>query len=229
MKQVVIYARYSSDLQNDRSIEDQVASCQRIVHADEAITTIYSDRAQSGAFLQNRDGIRELLKDIETGTISVILTEDLDRLSRNQSDIARIFALAEYHKVEIRTVFDGGRVSDLHVGIKGTMSALELKKIVEQTRRGQIGSVRAGKLADGLPFGYAVYPFNDAGEIEACHRKIVPEQAKIVVRIYKDYIAGKSPNEIAHNLNREGVPVLKLHLLKVEMVNGRSKNQFSWR
>lgn len=96
MKQAVIYARYSSDLQNDRSIEDQVASCRRIIHADEMVTNIYSDRAQSGAFIQNRDGVNNLLNDIETGTISVILTEDLDRLSRNQSDIAKIFSLAEY-------------------------------------------------------------------------------------------------------------------------------------
>jgi len=206
MKQAVIYARYSSDLQNDRSIEDQIASCRRVIHADEMVTNIYTDRAQSGAFIQNRHGVINLLKDIETGTISIILTEDLDRLSRNQSDIAKIFALAEYHGVEIRTVFDGGRISDLHVGMKGTMSAIELKKLSERTRRGQIGSVKAGKMAGGLPYGYAVNPYNEEGEIETGHRKIVPEQAAVIKRICKDYLAGKTANQIVHGLNRDKIP-----------------------
>jgi site-specific DNA recombinase len=154
----------------------------------------------------HRDGVNSLLKDIETGTISVILTEDLDRLSRSQSDIAVIFSLAEYHGVEIRTVFDGGKISDLHVGMKGTMSAIELKKISERTRRGQIGSVKAGKVAGGLPYGYAVNPYNKKGEIEAGHRKIVPAHAAVIKRIYDDYLAGKSANQIVRELNNEGIP-----------------------
>ena len=136
----------------------------------------------------------------------MVLTEDLDRLNRSQSDIAMIFSLAEYHGVEIRTVFDGGRINDLHVGMKGAMSALELKKISERTRRGQRGSVKAGRVAGGLAYGYAVDPWNAKGEIEPGHRRIVPEQAEIVRRIYCDYLDGKSPNRIVHELNRQGVP-----------------------
>lgn len=86
------------------------------------------------------------------------------------------------------------------------MSAIELKKISERTRRGQIGNVKAGKGAGGLPYGYAVNPYNKKGEIEAGHRKIVPEQAVIIKRIYKDYLAGKTANQIVHELNNEGIP-----------------------
>jgi len=205
MKAVVIYARYSSDLQNDRSIEDQIASCQRLVRADEVVTGVYSDRGISGAFIQNREGIQRLLQEIETGTISAVLTEDLDRLSRSQSDIAGIFSLAEYHGAELRTVMDGGRINDLHVGMKGTMSALELKKIAERTKRGQEGNIRAGRAAGGIPYGYAVDPYNQNGDLEAGHRRIVPEQAEIVRRIYREYLDGLTANRIAHGLNREGI------------------------
>ena len=206
MKQVTIYARYSSDLQNDRSIEDQIASCKRLVRGDEVVTAVYSDRGVSGAFIQNREGIQSLLQEIETGTISAVLTEDLDRLSRSQSDIACIFSLTEYHGVELRTVMDGGRINDFHVGMKGTMSALELKKIAERTLRGQTGNIKAGRAAGGLPYGYEINPYNQKGELEAGHRRIVPEQAEIVKRIYQDYLDGKTANKIVHELNREGVP-----------------------
>ena len=67
MKQVIIYARYSSDLQNDRSVEDQIASCKRLVHGDEVVTAVYSDRGVSGAFMQNRERVRDMMRDIEAG------------------------------------------------------------------------------------------------------------------------------------------------------------------
>ena len=57
-----IYARYSTELQNEKSIEDQVALCR--AHAAREgleIVQVYSDRARSGASLIGRDGILELL------------------------------------------------------------------------------------------------------------------------------------------------------------------------
>ena len=45
-----IYARYSSDLQTDASIDDQVRQCKARIKAEGwRFTTVYSDRAMSGA------------------------------------------------------------------------------------------------------------------------------------------------------------------------------------
>lgn len=59
----VIYARYSSDLQRDASIEDQVALCkERIRHNGWKLLSTYTDRAQSGAS-HLRPGYQKLLED----------------------------------------------------------------------------------------------------------------------------------------------------------------------
>src|ERR1051326_296201 len=58
----VIYARYSTDLQSDKSIEDQVAMC--TAYAERSgldVVATYVDRAVSGASLHRRVGMIELL------------------------------------------------------------------------------------------------------------------------------------------------------------------------
>ena len=205
MKAAVIYARYSSDLQNDRSIEDQIITCRRLLIPGEVVTVTLSDRGISGAFMGNRPGVLTLLEMIESGKIMTVITEGLDRLSRSQEEIARIFALTDYHGVEIRTAFEGS-INDLHVGMTGTMSALELKKIAERTRRGQLGAVLAGKMPGGLPYGYAVHPFNAHGEVEPGYRRIVPAEAEVVRAIYHGYLEGRNVTRIVRELNDRGIP-----------------------
>ena len=83
MPRAALYARYSSDNQRDASIEDQLRLCR--AHAERqgwAIADSYSDRAISGASLI-RPGIQELMADAQRGAFDIILTESLDRLSRD--------------------------------------------------------------------------------------------------------------------------------------------------
>ncbi len=85
----VIYARYSSDLQRAESIEDQVRVCQaRAEHEGWPVVEVFSDAAISGATLI-RPGIQALMQAIRAGNIDVVLTESLDRISRDQEHIAR--------------------------------------------------------------------------------------------------------------------------------------------
>ena len=56
-------------------------------------------------------------------------------------------------------------------------------------------------------YGYAVVrQFSEAGELDRGLRAIVPEEAAIVQRIFRDYVAGMSPRRIAMALNAEGIP-----------------------
>ncbi|KXV75135.1 hypothetical protein AD951_00170, partial [Acetobacter malorum] len=83
---VVLYARYSSDTQRDASIEDQLRICR--TYAEQQGWTIvdsYSDRAISGASLI-RPGIQDLITDATAGRFEILLTEAMDRLSRDQED-----------------------------------------------------------------------------------------------------------------------------------------------
>ena len=107
--------------------------------------------------------------------------------------------------VTIMTLAEG-EISELHVGLKGTMNALFLKDLADKTRRGLRGRVEAGRSGGGNSYGYDVVRSMRAdGAIEAGQRRINLHEADIVRRIFREYSHGMSPREIAKSLNREGV------------------------
>src|SRR5882672_11922001 len=119
----VIYARYSSDLQRDASVEDQIRLCrERIAHDGWQLVATYTDRAQSGAS-QLRPGYQRLLEDARRRQFDVVVAEALDRLSRDQEHVAALFKQLTFANVRIATLAEGD-VSELHVGLKGTMNDL---------------------------------------------------------------------------------------------------------
>jgi len=200
---VALYARYSSDNQRDASIADQFRMCR--LHAEKQgwqIVEEYSDHAISGASLL-RPGIQALISDASRGRFTMILAEAMDRLSRDQEDIAGIFKRMSYADVKLFTLSEG-EVSHLHVGLKGTMNALFLKDLADKTRRGLRGRVENGKSGGGLCYGYDVVRTSDPDD--RGHRKINAAEAAVVRRIFKDYIGGQSSRSIAMALNSEGIP-----------------------
>ena len=91
MTRVAIYARYSSDQQRDASIEDQFRLCrERAEREGWTIAAHYKDHAISGASML-RGGIQRLLADALAGKFEIVLAEALDRLSRDQADIAAFY------------------------------------------------------------------------------------------------------------------------------------------
>ncbi len=197
-----LYARYSSDNQRDASIEDQLRICRaRAEREGWTIIDSYTDRSISGASLL-RPGVQELIADGLKRRFDVILTESLDRLSRDQEDIAGLYKRMRFADVSIVTLSEG-EVSELHIGLKGTMGALFLKDLADKTRRGLRGRVEMGRSGGGLCFGYNVVRTadpDDRGE-----REINPTEAIVVRRISRDYLAGQSSRTIAMTLNEEGI------------------------
>lgn len=125
---VAIYARYSSDNQRDASIADQLRICR--AHAEKQgwqLVEEYTDHAISGASLL-RPGIQALIGDATRRRFQVVLAEAMDRLSRDQQDIAGLYKRMSYPDVKIVTLSEG-EVSHLHVGLKGTMNALFLQDL----------------------------------------------------------------------------------------------------
>lgn len=206
MTRVALYARYSSDNQRDASIEDQLRLCR--AHAERQGWTIadsYSDRAVSGASLL-RPGVQELIADGLKRRFDLILTESLDRLSRDQEDIAGLYKRMRFAGVRIVTLAEGD-VSELHIGLKGTMGALYLKDLADKTRRGLRGRVEEGKAGGGLCYGYdVVRQLAPDGAPARGDRAINEAEANVVRRIFRDYAAGKSSRTIAWELNRDKVP-----------------------
>ncbi len=201
-----IYARYSSDLQSSSSIEDQVRLCrERIEQSGGYVGEIYTDAAISGAFIINRPGIRSLLEDGKRGKFECIMAEALDRISRDQEDIAAIFKRLSHLDIKINTLAEG-EVSELHIGLKGTMNALFLKDMAAKVRRGQRGRLEEGLAPAGICYGYRpIHELDAKGEVSRGKREIVEEQADIIRRIFEEYAIGLSPRAIAKRLNIEGI------------------------
>ena len=194
-----IYARFSSDRQSERSISDQVAIC-RVMCEREGLTVVgvYEDRALSGASTVNRMGWQRLMRDARGGKFAVVVAEALDRISRDQEDLAGIHKRLKFSGIEIRTVQDG-LAGEIHVGVKGLLGALYLKDLAQKTHRGQAGVVRDGRHNGGRSYGFQPLP-GKPGLLE-----IDQAEAEIVRRIFRDYLDGNTPRDIAVALNKEGI------------------------
>ncbi len=202
----IVYARYSSDLQRDASIEDQIRLCRaRIEHEGWGYLHAYTDRAISGSSTL-RPAYQRLLEDARRGQFDIVVSEALDRLSRDQEDVAGLFKRLRFADIRLFTLAEG-EITELHVGLKGTMNALFLRDLAQKTRRGLEGRVREGRSGGGLCFGYVVVrEFDSRGDPIHGGRRTNQEEAAVVCRIFSEFAAGKSPRRIAFDLNRVGIP-----------------------
>ncbi|WP_223880951.1 recombinase family protein [Roseococcus microcysteis] len=118
-----------------------------------------------------------------------------------------------------------GEVSELHVGLKGTMGALYLKDLADKTRRGLEGGVREGKSGGGLCYGYRVVlgALDRRGEPERGLREIDPVQAAVVRRIFEAFAAGDSPKAIAKALIAESIPGPRGGIWQAGTIRGQAK------
>ncbi|MFD2250266.1 recombinase family protein [Pseudochelatococcus lubricantis] len=214
---------YSSDNQRDASIVDQLHVCR--LHAEKQgwhIVEEYSDHAISGSSLL-RPGIQALISDANRGRFDLILAEAMDRLSRDQEDIGGVFKRMTYSDVKFFTLSEG-EITHLHVGLKGTMNALFLKDLADKTRRGQRGRVEAGKSGGGNCYGYdVVKKFDGNGEPARGDRTINKIEAEVIRRIFRDYVAGKSPKRITVELNKDGINALGGGDWGFSTINGNAK------
>lgn len=195
-----LYARFSSDMQRDVSIDDQFAIC-RTYAARESfdVTREFSDRAKSGASLFDRDQLLELMTAAKRREFNVVIVESLDRLSRDQADLAGLFKKLKFYGVDLRTVNEG-KTTDIHIGLRGIVGSMYLKDLGDKVRRHHFGRVREGKVMGLVTYGYRAVS-GKPGE-----REIDPERATIVRRIFIEYANGVSPRAIALGLTRDNVP-----------------------
>ncbi len=221
-----LYARYSSDQQREASIEDQLRVCrERAEREGWKVVGTYKDSAISGDSVILRPGVQALLEDARRGAFDILVAEALDRVSRDQADVATLYKHLRFAGVMIFTLAAGeGEINELHVGLKGTMNALFLKDLAAKTHRGLRGRVEAGKSSGGLCYGYDVVKALDAaGEPVRGERRINEAEAAVVRRILREFADGASPRSIARRLNEEGVPGPRGKLWTDAVMRGHAK------
>jgi site-specific DNA recombinase len=88
---IAIYALYSSDQQRTTSIDDQIRLCkEKVAREDWRLVQVYRDSAMSGATAL-RPGYQAMLAGAREAEFDVVVAESLDRLSRDQEDVAALF------------------------------------------------------------------------------------------------------------------------------------------
>lgn len=216
----LIYARYSTTLQSSLSIDDQLRVCRdRITAEGWQDVGAHVDAAISGA-VRERPGLNALLAEVAAGRADIVIAEAIDRLSRDQEDIAGIFKLVAYAGARIFTLSEGD-VGELHIGLRGTMAAMTRKDIADKVRRGLSGRALAGSNPGGMAYGYSRVAKLDArGELVRGLRVIDEDQADVIRRIFADYVGGMSARAIAVRLNAEGVRGPSGGLWRASSING---------
>ena len=98
---VALYARFSTDKQNELSIDVQLDHCRaELAKLGWTETHCFTDLAQSAATL-HRPGMQTLIALAKSGRIDVVYADAMDRLSRSQGDIASLFELLRFRGVQL--------------------------------------------------------------------------------------------------------------------------------
>jgi DNA invertase Pin-like site-specific DNA recombinase len=194
----VIYARYSSDLQREASIEDQIEICRRYAEREDwDIVGRYTDAAISGAS-RFRPGIQKLIADAAERRFDVVICEAIDRLGRRLADTADLQDQLAFQGIRLFTP-SIGEITHIHIAVMGMMAQMALKDLGGKTKRGQLGRVLKGHVPAGIAYGYKAV--DGVGDGRGA-RAIDPGAASVVRRIFKEFGDGKSPEAIARDLNR---------------------------
>ena len=201
-----IYARFSTDRQNETSIEAQERLCRsRAAALGANIVAVHADQAVSGSVpVDLRPGGKALLADVLAGRVDVVLLESLSRLSRDIGEQDRSVKRIEHRSVRIVGVSDG--YDSLAAGRKvlrvarGLVNELYLDDLRAQVHRTLAAKASRGRHVAGLSYGYTSEQAGNDRRLV-----IVPERAAIVREIFERYGAGESCQRIAADLNTRGI------------------------
>ncbi|MDX8503141.1 recombinase family protein [Mesorhizobium sp. VK4C] len=162
-RKAVVYIRQSTPHQvtnNQESLRFQYALRQRARELgwhESDIDVIDADLGLSGASVTQRSGFKELVGGVGLSEVGLILSIDVTRLARNCSDwypLLDICGLRDCLIADRDGVYDPGSANGrLLLGLKGTISELELHTIRSRLTAGLLAKAERGELALSLPIG----------------------------------------------------------------------------
>lgn len=205
-----IYTRYSSELQNDLSLEAQEERCrQAIVERGGVIVSVFSDGAKSGWSLE-RDGFIQLRRAAERGKFDAVMFWKFDRLARNHDHAVMIKMLLR-HEYGLRLYCVEGFSEDeddspytaMMEQMLAVFSAFYSKNLSSETKRGKRQRVLKGEFNGSIPpLGYDLVTLTEGTDERPAGLYVNPRLAAIVRRAFRMYATGKhSDNTIAHWMN----------------------------
>ena len=202
---VCAYCRISSThTEQESSYEMQKTFfCNYIsTNPDWELVEIYADE-ESGTQAYNRENFMRMIKDCEAHKIDLILTKSISRWARNTLDSLKYIRLTKslgipiiFTKEGINTMDHGG---ELLVTIMSSIAQQESASISKNVQIGVRYHYAEGKVCSGV---YRLLGYDRTPEGSLA---IVPGEADIVRRIFREYLDGYSAKHIAQRLIEEGV------------------------
>ena len=169
---------------------------------DWELVEIYADE-ESGTQARNRANFMRMISDCEAHNIDLVLTKSISRWARNTLDSLKYIRLLKsleipiiFTKEGINTMDHGG---ELLVTIMSSIAQQESASISKNVQIGVRYHYAEGKVCSGV---YRLLGYNRTAEGSL---EIVPGEADIVRRIFRDYLDGYSAKHIAQRLIEEGV------------------------
>src|ERR1700723_3227682 len=162
-RKAIVYLRQSSEKQvrqNKESQRLQYDLAERIRALGwKQVEIIDSDLGSSaGIASAQREGFERVLSSVALGEVGVVGSREVSRLSRTDKDWCRLLEVCQIFGTLIadeQQVYDLNYLDDqLVLGIKGTLSVVDLKVIRQRLLAGQEAKARRGELFKRLPVGY---------------------------------------------------------------------------
>src|SRR3974390_3635624 len=160
----VVYLRESSDRQVTNNKESQIlqyAMTERVRALGwKQVGIINSDLGSSGGIAAaQREGFERVISQVALGEVGIVGSREVSRLSRTDKDWCRLLEVCQLFGTLIADAQQGYDLSylddQLVLGIKGTLSVVELKVMRQRLLAGQESKARRGELFKRLPIGYA--------------------------------------------------------------------------
>ncbi len=167
----------------------------------EDFVDIYADEGITGTSMKKREQFQRLIEDCKSGKIDRIYCKSISRFARNTAECLKIIRMLK--EIGVTVYFEKENLdtateeSELRLTMMESQAQEESISISRNVKLGILYRMENGEYVPSLaPYGYDIID-----------RKLVvnEEEAKIVRRIYAEYISGKSPKAISEDLNREGI------------------------
>ena len=208
-----IYTRKSSEegLEQDfNSLDAQREACEAYIKSQkhegwELIKKQYNDGGFSGGTM-NRPAFQELLKDVETGEVDIVVVYKVDRLTRSLMDFAKIVDVFDKHETsfvsitqQFNTTTSMGRLT---LNILLSFAQFEREVTGERIRDKFAASKKKGMWINGMPpMGYV----KKDGKLE-----IELKEAKVVKLIFEKYLEIGTVPELVTYLKENESPVAEI-------------------
>jgi DNA invertase Pin-like site-specific DNA recombinase len=162
-RKAIVYLRQSSLRQVHENLESQrlqYAMKERAIALGfQNIEIIDCDLGASASVgAKTREGFKQLLASVTLGEVGIVLSREASRLSRTDKDWCHLLELCQMFDTLIGDadqIYDLSTMDDqLVLGIKGTLSVVELKVLKSRLIHGQEEKARRGELHRVLAPGY---------------------------------------------------------------------------